>query len=486
MDVHSIKKLLNNMFIAGFRGYNPSVEIQSAISYGLGGVIFFSDNILSREHFKKMVDSFKSLSNGQLLMAIDQEGGLVERTINLEDKIDYISPMGLVQCEDKDLVFTHYNILSKELLSFGINTNFAPVCDVNTEEKNSIIGIRSFSDNSRIVADFLGIAIDAFKFNGILSVAKHFPGHGGACEDTHSKMVVINIALDELEKKHIFPFQAAINHGVDAIMLAHAIYPALDEKNPASLSSTIISYLREKLRFGGVIFSDDMVMGAISKYYSPKEACIKAINAGVNMLIFRNYTEDINILLNSLTKYAVDHPSFLEKIELSNKKIFSLKSKVSMQKTIFSVEDERKKIFQISKKAFVILRSDICLSKLDKVLILRPRRDDLHSYKTDDFLISKLWGMKNSYEIEYSLNPRESEILCLCKLAEEYERIVFVSYSAVLFEGQRSLIGRLKIDAAVCAGVPYDNKFFDKVPFLCDVFGYKKYGFLNLKDSLIN
>ena len=88
MDAHSIKKLLNNMFIAGFQGENPSVEIQNAIKDGLGGVIFFSDNILSREHFKKMVDSFKSLSNGQLLMAIDQEGGLVERTINLEDKID--------------------------------------------------------------------------------------------------------------------------------------------------------------------------------------------------------------------------------------------------------------------------------------------------------------------------------------------------------------------------------------------------------------
>ena len=112
------------------------------------------------------------------------------------------------------------------------------------------------------------------------------------------------------------------------------------------------------------------------------------------------------------------------------------------------------------------MRNNTHLSVADRVLILRPGRKDIHSYKTDKFLISDLWGLKNSCEIEYSLNPEEEEILSLYKLAEGYDRVVFVSYNAVLFEGQRRLISGLKIDAAVCA--------------------YKEYGFLNLMDSLIN
>ena len=136
MDAHSIKKLLNNMFIAGFQGENPSVEIQNAIKDGLGGVIFFSDNIWNRRKFRETVDFLKSLSDDSLILSIDQEGGLVERTINLDDKVDYISPMGIAQSDDKSLVKSHYDILSRELSSFGINMNFAPVCDVNTEEKN--------------------------------------------------------------------------------------------------------------------------------------------------------------------------------------------------------------------------------------------------------------------------------------------------------------------------------------------------------------
>ena len=486
MDAHSIKKLLNNMFIVGFQGEEPSCEIKNAIKNGFGGVIFFSDNIQEREKFKNTVGELKSLSGGALIVSIDQEGGLVERTINLDDKVDYISPMGIAQSDDKSLVKSHYDILSRELSSFGINMNFAPVCDVNTEEKNSIIGIRSFSQNPQRVGELAGEVVDVFRSNGIFSTVKHFPGHGGSCDDSHRGMVVMDLDFDELKRTHIAPFKEAIKHGVDAVMVAHAIYPALDEKNPASLSPVVISYLREQLGFEGVVISDDMVMGAIAKYYSPEEACIKAIDAGVNMLIFRNYTKDSDKLIEFLAGYALEHPEFFEKIEYSNEKILGLKSRITERDIKFDVEDARKKVFEMSKKTFVVLRNNISLSKTDRVLILRPRRENIHSYKTDKFLISDLWELKNSCEIEYSLNPEEEEILSLCKLAEGYERVVFVSYNAVLFEGQRKLISSLKIDAALCAGVPYDNKFFEKIPFLSDIFGYKKYGFLNLRDSLIN
>ena len=270
MDAHSIKKLLNNMFIAGFQGENPSVEIQNAIKDGLGGVIFFSDNIWDRRKFRETVDFLKSLSDDSLILSIDQEGGLVERTINLEDKVDYISPMGIATSNDNSFLRSHYDILSRELLSLGINMNFAPVCDVNTEEKNSVIGIRSFSQNPQTVSDCSGNVIEIFRSNSILSSAKHFPGHGGSCDDSHKGMVVIDLDFDELKRTHIAPFKEAIKHGVDAVMVAHAIYPAFDEKNPASLSPVVISYLREKLGFDGVVVSDDMVMGAIAKYYSPE------------------------------------------------------------------------------------------------------------------------------------------------------------------------------------------------------------------------
>lgn len=485
MDVRSIKKLLNNMFIAGFSGETPSCELKNALKNGLGGVIFFSDNIIERKAFKNTVNDLKKLSNSTLITSIDQEGGLVERTINLCDKVDYLTPAALAQSNNVSLIKEHYDVLFQELLSFGINMNFAPVLDVNTVCDNSIIGIRSFSHLESEVTKFSQASLSSFAQNGILSVGKHFPGHGHCKLDSHKGMVKIDLDFETLEKIHIKPFKEAIKKGADAIMVAHAIYPAFDCENPASLSPYVISYLRETLDFDGVVISDDMVMGAISKFYEPFDACKKAIDAGVNMLIFRNFSAETKKLIDDLSEYAKKNEEFLKKIEFSNKKINECKSKIKEKPVEFNPKEAERTIFDISKKTFRVLKKEKQLSKNSKVLILRPKRSDIHSYKTDSFLLSKLWGLESALEVEFSLNPGDSEIKTLIEMTQDFEDVVFVSYNAVVFEGQQKLLKSLTPDFGVCAGVEEDKQFFESASFCALLYGYKKYGFINLKDELI-
>lgn len=487
MTSASIKKLLLNLFIAGFEGEIPSNELKQAISSGLGGVIFFSDNIKTREAFKKTVSELKALRPNKLITSIDQEGGLVERTINLEDKVDYLSARAIANIGDKSLIAKHYEILAQELADFGINMNFAPDVDVNTIKTNSIIGLRSFADEPEEVCRLAKIELEAFKNNGILSVAKHFPGHGHCSIDSHISMPEIDLSFDELEKTHIKPFKAAIENGVDALMVAHATYNCFNpDKTPASLSKEVIGYLRNNLKFEGLIVSDDMVMGAIALQFDAKTACIKAIKAGVNMLIFRNFTKEIEKLIDDLAQYALIDDDFRQMAEFSYQKVKEIKDKIQNQrKTSFNSQNARQEIEAIAQNSIKIIKNSIKIGKNDKILILRPKRADIHHFKTDSFSLSEIFGFKNAEEQEFSLKPSNEEITYLSEKALQFAHVLFVSYNATLHKEQQKLIAEVKPKLVIVAGVEYDDELFGEVSFLANVYGYKKHSFIHITDEMI-
>ncbi len=487
MTSASIKKLLLNLFIAGFEGEFPSNELKRAVSSGLGGVIFFSDNIKTRETFKKTVSELKTLSPNKLITSIDQEGGLVERTINLEDKVDYLSARAIANIKDTSLIARHYEVLAQELADFGINMNFAPDVDVNTIKTNSIIGLRSFADDSEAVCKLAKIEIEAFRNNGILSVAKHFPGHGHCSIDSHISMPEIDLAFDELEKKHIKPFKAAIENGVDAVMVAHAAYDCFNsDKTPASLSKEVIDYLRKNLEFEGLIISDDMVMGAIARQFDAKTACIKAIKAGVNMLIFRNFTKEIEKLIDDLAQYALIDDDFRQMAEFSYQKVKKLKDKIQSQSNpTFNPQKARQEIEAIAEKPIKIIKNNLKIGKNDKILVLRPKRADIHHFKTDRFSLAEIFGLKNAVEEEFSLKPSNEETAYLSEKARNFYHVLFVSYNAILHKEQQKLIEEVKPQLAIVAGVEYDDEFFREVGFLANVYGYKKHSFIRITDEMI-
>lgn len=324
MKFDKIREKIARMFIMGLSGttLDKNPNLISMLKNGLGGVIFFTENIESGEQFKNLISDIKSTSKIPLLLSIDQEGGRVERTLNIHGGPKYLSAREAAK-KGSNFVKTQTNQIAKELASFGLNMNFAPVLDVDTNPKNPIIAERSFSANPEIVAKYGRIAVNEYLKNNIIPVGKHFPGHGETAVDSHKDMPELTMSLDELERMHIAPFKELID--IPAIMVAHIHYTCFDnERIPASISKNVIkNYLRKELGFNGVIISDDMVMGGI-KGFSPIEACKRAISAGINMFIYRS-SDDLTVSLIDQLAYCVEKGEIdINDIETSIEKISGL------------------------------------------------------------------------------------------------------------------------------------------------------------------
>lgn len=303
----TLKQKISQLFITGFYGENYKMNryFSGLLKEGLGGVIFFTHNIKTENQIKKLTEDISKDAAVPPFFSIDQEGGRVERTERIYGTKKYLSAkyayeMGLsfLQNQTKEIAL--------ELKRFGINMNFAPVLDVNTNKNNPIIGERAFSSNTEEVINAAKVVIKEYEKYNIITVGKHFPGHGAADADSHKTLPVIDIAFEELNEKHIKPFRQAIELNIPAIMAAHVVYPALDNKNlPASVSKNIINdLLINNLKFKGIIITDDMEMNGI-KGFSRYEACINALNAGITMFIFRDTTKEIFDLITELEKAVI-------------------------------------------------------------------------------------------------------------------------------------------------------------------------------------
>jgi beta-N-acetylhexosaminidase len=360
--INNIKEKIYQMFILGLEGEklanNPNLI--NALNNGLGGVIFFTQNIKTTEQFKKLIKDIRQEAKIPPFLSIDQEGGRVERTENIfggKCNLTLCETSSPVVVEGKKFLSAKFvaekgeNFLRKQteqisylLKDFGINLNFAPVLDVNTNPDNPIIGERAFSNDPDEVIKFGKIVIETYLKNGIIPCAKHFPGHGDANVDSHIALPRIDLSLEEMEKNHIRPFKE-----VDApmIMVAHLHCSAFDkEEIPSSLSKSVIGYLRNNMNYKGVIITDDMVMGAIGedakrqrgreaekdKNYASMRLCVyaslKAIKAGVNILLYRNSFDETIQIIEDLAELAESDEELRNNINASFEKIGELKAKL--------------------------------------------------------------------------------------------------------------------------------------------------------------
>ncbi|MDD3436508.1 MAG: glycoside hydrolase family 3 N-terminal domain-containing protein [Candidatus Gastranaerophilales bacterium] len=336
------EKLINKiyqMFILGLEGENLSdnPNLVNVLNEGLGGVIFFTQNIQSPEQFKTLIQDIESECKINPFLSIDQEGGRVERTENIFGGKKYLSPR-FAAAKGEKFLKEQTDKIAKELKKLGINLNFAPVLDVNTNPDNPIIGERAFSDNTDEVIKYGKIVVETYLENGIIPCVKHFPGHGDASVDSHIALPTIDLPLEEMEKIHIKPFKEVPS---PMVMVAHLHCTAFDkEKIPASLSKNAIGYLREKLNYQGLVITDDMVMGALNEAKS-KEQKVKcemenfaspftlhaaqAIKVGVNILLYRNSYDETIQIIEELVQLAKSDEDLRNNIELSYEKIIECK-----------------------------------------------------------------------------------------------------------------------------------------------------------------
>lgn len=335
----SLDEKIGQMLMIGFSGSDYenkwAKEIVAHVEDNeLGGVLLFSRNITSPSQLKRLTSHLKKLKSKQpLFIAIDQEGGAVMRMDKKKGFEDYPSAFNVA----KDLTLKQskeiYTKMASSLSSHGININFAPVVDLNTNENSPIIGAkkRSFSAYEEIVIAYANEFIQAHEQEGVISVLKHFPGHGSSLEDSHKGVTDITKTWKYKELK---PYYYFIKHKkASAVMVGHLYLKSFDKSNPASLSKQITTkLLRDELGYEGVVFSDDMLMGAITDEYGIQESIIKAINAGVDVLVFSSYfTQNSNVprvFHNTVKKALRDGKISQARIDEAYKRILALKQAI--------------------------------------------------------------------------------------------------------------------------------------------------------------
>jgi beta-N-acetylhexosaminidase len=296
-----LKSKIGQMIIFGFRGsqINDNSFISKAIKdLNLGGVILFDydlpskgeieRNIVNPEQTKNLISSLKEIDSS-IFVAVDAEGGYVNR---LKEKYGFeeIPSAGKMGGKDPEETLYYGDLLGKELNRLGFNMNFAPVVDLNINTENPVIGgiERAFSQDPEMVTIHAFNFIKGLNQNGIISVIKHFPGHGSSQNDSHLGMVDITKTYQE---KELLPYKNLLATGYSgAIMTAHVINKNIDPDYPATLSPLFLKdILRKEIGFKGVIVSDDMQMEAIGENYGGlEEAAVKSINAGCDILIVSN------------------------------------------------------------------------------------------------------------------------------------------------------------------------------------------------------
>ncbi len=296
----TLEQQARQMIVAGFYGTKIGDDpiIAEELQKGLGGIILFDRdvatgstlrNIESPRQVRNLIADLKKLSAQPLIVAVDQEGGRVCRL--RDERGFYCMPsaqlLGNINNTDKTAGFASRN--ARMLKNAGFNLDFAPVVDLNVNPDNPVIGAigRSYSEYPATVAAQAAAFIQAHKRAGIGCCLKHFPGHGSSMGDSHKGFVDITATWSE---KELEPYKILIPQGnIDAIMTAHVFNKNLDPQYPATMSKAVITgLLREQLGFEGIIFSDDMQMGAIADNYGFDTAIIQAINAGVDILILSN------------------------------------------------------------------------------------------------------------------------------------------------------------------------------------------------------
>ncbi len=295
---------LGQLLVVGFRGAEINTEspiVKDIKEFNLGGVILhdfdtetgeFGRNIVDANQLLKLSSALVAYSQNPPIIAIDQEGGMVSRL-----KEEYGFPptksaeyLGFIDEEDTT---RHYaRSIAQEFMVVGVNTNFAPVVDINNNEGSPEIGSkeRSFSSNPDKVVEHVGYVLDEFDKEGILSVIKHFPGHGSSSNTIYNGFTDIT---ETWSHEELEPFKKLTeNRTIHAMMAAHLYNANIDSVWPATLSEkTIQGLLRDSLGFGGVVFANDMQDEAIIEQFGLDTAIEQALNAGVDMLVFRNNAE---------------------------------------------------------------------------------------------------------------------------------------------------------------------------------------------------
>jgi beta-N-acetylhexosaminidase len=506
----------------------PFTQINSEVKklidkYQFGGFILFADNIVDAAQIIKLNNDLQKVMTDKnrpaMFISIDQEGGFVSR-LPLKPRLS--GNMSLGAANENYLSFAYGWVMAKQLLSLGINVNFAPDIDVNNNPNNPVIGLRSISSSPKIVADHALALIQGMQDNNLIAVAKHFPGHGDVSVDSHLGLPIINKTILELEKTELLPFIKVIKE-VDMIMTAHIANPKIDPSvlistkgnslyTPATISSAVLTgILRQRLNFEGIIITDAMSMGAMANNFDCAWSSVEAIKAGSDIILMPVHIESLKNENDFEKLFLAIHEAVSsgylkeEQIDKSVKRILELKKKrgildfaqykVSLKKKIadankiFNSPNLMELEMQIAQKAITVVKDDekilpVKLKDSDKVLLLGERNQDKQSLV---LAIENLFGQNltenpNFDALNYFVLKDQPQTFWK-ELIKKYDYIIVVSKIYSFHKGRRpwqiSIIENIinfsnkqnKKLIIISAALPYDIAYYSNAKIVLACYG---------------
>ncbi len=289
--------------------------------YPVGGFLYDRTNMVSKEQVRTMLTNTQGYARIPMILTCDEEGGRVNRLMGTVGTT-YIGPMLGYKDQGAGVARSNAQTIAKDLVSCGFNTDLAPVADVWSNPRNTVIGDRAYSDSYEQAAQLIPAAVEGFHAGGVACALKHFPGHGDTSADSHYGSVYVYKPLDEIRQEELLSFQAGIDAGADMVMMGHLIISDVDDQ-PALFSEKLVTQLlREEMGFQGVVISDGLQMQAMTDHYSSAEIALRSVKAGVDILLCpRDLESAVNALLHAVETGEISE----ERIDESVLRILTLK-----------------------------------------------------------------------------------------------------------------------------------------------------------------
>lgn len=365
----SVEQKVGQLMMVGFAGTQVDDEIEALVrGRQVGGVCMFKRNIESAEQVAHLNDDVRALMRGSIppFIALDQEGGNVVRIS--DGNVVLPGNMALGATQSPQLAYQAGRAQAEDLLLLGFNMNLAPVLDVNLNPRNPVIGIRSFGDRPEVVARFGEEFVRGQQDANIVTVAKHFPGHGNTDADSHRALPVMNETRAEVMSQ-LEPFRRVIDEGLDGLMTAHVAIPKLTgDEQPATLSPKILTdLLRRDLRFDGLVVTDELEMEAIADHYGVGNAAVLAVKAGADMVLVPWRAERKTEVYEALLSAVRDGRLTRERLDDSVRRILRVKAKrglfdepkpIEQRLAQLGARDRLEVVQQIARDSVTLLRTD--------------------------------------------------------------------------------------------------------------------------------
>ncbi len=423
-----------------------------------GGMSIYPYNI---EHKEQLLALFRDVQHfykqkgyeHPFLMALDEEGGTLSTLDRFYPSVPGNRALGLKH--NPELAYKNGKLLGSMMNACGIAIDWAPILDVNTNRKNSVIGVRSYGEDTELVSEYGAKYIQGIHEAGVAATAKHFPGHGETEADSHLGSVVCSLSEEDLFNKLIPPFERAIKAGVDAVMVSHVIYDQIPQSNglPATMSHYwMTDILRNKLGFKGVICTDDMEMSAIKDHFPAKDIGVLAIEAGVDQLLICHSPSFQQEVFNGLVKAVETGRIQEERIDESLARLTSLKKAIqTYRKKAVPIPEHlwKEKAIELSKESLHLDRDPKKLLPLKKDLSYALILPNLEALTPADSTEGKRVTLENKLvdlQVEtfsLSLRPTNQEIDQIVKKVDAKDVVIIGTVNAHLFHEQQTLLHRL-------------------------------------------